>query len=253
MDITYEEAYSRGLPGSDVFIRSHLLYKDDLNRDAGVTYLYREAYYAFTDTILISKYAQLAAETKIAINNFPTIMPTTLERLKHMNLEYMKISLGFELSLRAHLLSKNCILHVFNHKLPNFKELSKYQGERPILREEYFAIDNYIYDEQRQLNKLIGLTNKSINFAIIIEKPDYKSLLNIPDEIINIANDYRKLRNQTHFPGDIVDSPHLNTYKGDALIYKIQEFINKYIVEVNNTISSKHNLNTSLQMLNFIL
>jgi hypothetical protein len=240
MDITYEEAYSLGLPGSDVFVYTHLLYKDDLNRDFGVARLNKEAYTAFSDTVLFSEYAQLAAECRLALSGCMEFTPTILKRLEYINFENLKISTGFELSLKARLLSNNCIINQLNAELPEFEELSKQQKKRPILREEYFAIDGYRYDSQRQRNRLIGLKDESLKFGIILNKSEYRRLLNIPEEIIEIANDYRKLRNQIHFPGDIVEASHLIKYNGDALIHKIQEFINQYIVNENAMIASRH-------------
>ncbi|MBU7586841.1 MAG: hypothetical protein KAF91_28990 [Nostoc sp. TH1S01] len=240
MDITYEEAYSRGLPGSDVFVYTHLIYKDDVNRDFGVARLNKEAYTAFTNTVLFSEYSQLAAEGRLIQDGFMGFMPTIFKRLEYINLENLKISTGFELCLKARLLSQNCIVNQLNAKLPEFGELSKQQKNSPILREEYFAIDGYRYDAQRQQNRLIGLKDESLKFGIILKKPEYKRLLNIPEEIIEIADDYRNLRNQIHFPGDIVEAPHLIKYNGDVLMRKIQEFINQYIVNENAMIASRH-------------
>ncbi len=253
MDITQKEAYSRGLPGSDVFVYRHLLYKDDLNRDLGVQHLNLEAYRAFLDTIWISKYPQIAEELDIAIkNNFTVPTPLALEKAKYINLENFKIYAGFELCFKALFLRQNCIIHLVKNNLPNFEELSNQQKKRPILREEYFAIDDYRYDAQKKQNRLTGLQEGSIKFSTIFEKTDYKKLLNIPEDIINIADDYRNLRNEIHFPGNVVDVVYLSA-NNNTLIYKIKEFINKYIVEVNNTIVSQHKLhpNLLLQDLNF--
>lgn len=253
MDITYEEAYSSGLPGSDVFIYTHLLYKDDVNRDYGVARLNKEAYIAFKDTVLFSEYAQLAAERRLLLNGYTIFTPTSFKRLEYINFENFKISTGFELSFKARLLSNNCIINLLNAELPEFNELSKQQKKRPILREEYFLIDGYRYDAQRQINRLIGLKDESLKFGTILNKPKYKELLNLPDEIIGIADDYRNLRNQIHFPGDIVEAPNLSQYDGDSLIRKIQEFINQYIVKENAMIASRHGAiaNLCLEELNF--
>ncbi|MBH8565682.1 hypothetical protein I8748_26500 [Nostoc sp. CENA67] len=242
MDITFEEAYSRGLPGSDVFVYTHLLYKDDINRDFGVASLNKEAYIAFNDTVLFSEYTQLAAEQRLVLNGYMEFVPTIFKRLEYINFENLKLSTGFELSLKARLLSNNCIINQLNPELPEFKELSKQQKKRPILREEYFAIDGYRYDAQRQRNRLIGLKDESLKFGIILNKPEYRKLLNIPEDIIEIADDYRNLRNQIHFPGDIIEAPHLIKYNGDVLIRKIQEFINQYIVKVNSIIATKYSV-----------
>lgn len=254
MDITQKEAYSRGLPGSDVFVYRHLIYKDELHRDFGTAYLNVEAYRSFLDTIWISKYPQIVEEIDTAIkNNFLTHTPLLWEKIQLQNLENFKIAAGFELAFKAILLRKNCIINLIK-KITNFEDLSKQQWIRPILREEYFAIDDYRYDSQKCENKLIGLQEGSIKFSTILDKNNYNYiiLLDLPEDIMSIANDYRNLRNEIHFPG-IGGGLELNFTKDNTLIYKIKDFINKYIVEVNNTIVSQHNLhkNLILQELNF--
>jgi len=61
-----DQAKHQGLPGSDVFRYSHLLYHDPLNRDAGVVHLNVEAYKSFSDTVLLTQRHALAAEQSAA-------------------------------------------------------------------------------------------------------------------------------------------------------------------------------------------
>jgi hypothetical protein len=252
MDITQKEAVFRGLPGSDTYIYRHLIYKDDLNRDFGSAYLNVEAYRIFLDAIWISKYPQIAEEINTVIKNkFLTFTPLLWKTIEYQNLENFKIAAGFELAFKAILLRKNCIINLIK-KIQNFEDLSKQQWKRPILREEYFTIDDYRYDAQKCHNKLIGIQEGSIKFSTILDEKDYINLLDMPEEIINIANNYRNLRNEIHFPG-ISGVFELNSNAHDILINKIINFINENLVEVNETIVAQHDLhkNLLLQKLQF--
>ncbi len=50
--IPEEEARKLRLPGSDTFLRTELAYRDEINKGALVTFLNREAYKAFTDSMM---------------------------------------------------------------------------------------------------------------------------------------------------------------------------------------------------------
>ena len=61
--ISSAEAVAHGLPGHDCYRASHVIYTDDINRDAGVLRLCHEAFYAFTDSIMIAeRHAMLQEE-----------------------------------------------------------------------------------------------------------------------------------------------------------------------------------------------
>ena len=58
--ISQADAESQRLPGYDVFRASHLIYHDEVNRDGGIYQLCLEAFYAFSDSIMISERYALA-------------------------------------------------------------------------------------------------------------------------------------------------------------------------------------------------
>lgn len=82
--MTEEEARKQNLPGSDVFLKTQLAYKDELNRDALIIYLNREAYKSFIDTITISQYPLLKEESKQAIRNMRLFPPTIFQRIEYI-------------------------------------------------------------------------------------------------------------------------------------------------------------------------
>ena len=71
-------------------------------------------------------------------------------------------------------------------------------------------------------------------------------------DILGIAEDYRNLRNQMHFPGDHGDSPFLNQV-GENLMPLLIDFINTNIVDNTNQLIQKWTLNyRHLKRLNYL-
>ena len=237
-----EEARKQKLPGSDVFLRTQCAYKDELNRDALIVYLNREAYKLFTDTIFIGQYPLLQKETDLVQNEINLFPPTLFRRIEYVDLENFKIAAGFELHLKACLLSNSVVIHQINNN-PLFIELRRKQADEPVYSHELLAIEGFYYNEEH--NVLRGLTSKSLHIDKILNKTLYRNKLGKQQELLNIIDDYRNLRNQIHLPGDIVEAPHVNTYKGDSLMRVLVNFINADIVEYNNQLIDKWELNTA--------
>jgi hypothetical protein len=112
-----------------------------------------------------------------------------------------------------------------------------------VYSHELLAIEGFYYNGQ--LNILRGLTTNSLDFKLILDTPPYRLQLGKSQDFLNIVEDYRKLRNQIHLPGDPVEAPHINKYTGDSLIRLLVTFINEDIVEYNNRLIDKWKLNTS--------
>ena len=135
-----EQAKHQGLPGSDVFRFSHLLYHDPLNRDAGVVHLNVEAYKSFSDTVLLTQRHALAAEQRaakewLAAGGFASNIAfpwgtATHAYMEYVNYENLKIASGFELHLKARLLSRDFVIHEIDGRNPDYKSLAKEQEAR---------------------------------------------------------------------------------------------------------------------------
>src|ERR1700694_251138 len=112
--LTEEEARKQKLPGSDVFLRTQLAYKTELNRDALIVHLNREAYKAFIDTITIGQYPLLQQEAEMLKKDVQllAISNTTVRRGEYLDLDNFKIAAGFELHLKACLIANGIIIHV---------------------------------------------------------------------------------------------------------------------------------------------
>ena len=246
--ITTEEAKKQALPGSDVYRYSHRLYQDDLHRDDGVVRLNIEANKAFSDTVILTQRHALAAERAAARQwrsqgGFEAGLPfpggeASHAMLEYVNYEHLKIGLAFELHLKARLLARNYVLHEIE-TTAGYKDLAAEQKKRPILKQELFSIQPYHFDGRR--NYLPGLQEASLKFSWLTDKPAYRAVLRLTAQQLDIIQDYRLLRNQVHFPGDVFNSPHIQ-----AIAQPISEFliafINSELVVCSNELISKHKM-----------
>jgi hypothetical protein len=248
--ITTEDAKKQQLPGFDVYKYSHLLYHDDLNRDCGVVRLNVEAFKAFSDTVTIVQRHALAAEQAavkqwLEQGGFRENIPypwgaASLAMMEYVNYEHLKIASGFELHLKARLLAHNYILHEIDGKIPEYKTLARDQSERPIEKSELIAIHPYHFDGKQ--NYLPGLREGSLKFSRLTDKPRYRAALGLSEQQIDIIRDYRLLRNQVHFPGDILEASNIQAFPRPIIEF-LTEFINSEIVAWSNDLIAKYELN----------
>lgn len=243
--MTEEEARKLNLPGSDVFFRTQLAYKNEINKEALITFLNREAYKAFTDTILIGQYPLLQQEAEIQKLDWRIFAPTIFRQMEYRDLDNLKIAAGFELHLKACLVSKDIVIHLIANKSP-FQELHERQKKTPVYAHELLAIEGFYYNGK--MNILRGLMSKSLGFDQILNSPKYRTQLGKHQDFLDIVDDYRNLRNQIHMPGDFVEAQHLNKYQGDSLMRILVKFINEEIVGYNNAIVGKGKLHLSYNL-----
>lgn len=245
--ITTEEAKKQSLPGSDVYRYTHLLYHDDLNRDFGAVRLNVEAIKAFSDTVIIVQRHAIAAEQAavkqwLAEGGFKSNLPCPLGEasLEFVNYEHLKIASAFELHLKARLLARNYVLHEIDAKAPGCKYLAADQYHRPVQRHELIAINPFHFDGKQ--NYLPGLKESSLKFSLLTDKHDYKAALGLTDQQLGIIRDYRLLRNQVHFPGDILEASNIQAFPRPIIEF-LTEFINTEIIGWSNDLIAKYSMN----------
>lgn len=250
--ISEAEARKNNLNGCYSFKRSGLAYKDDLHRDMFAISLYHEAYKIFLSSILISRYnifKEEARKFQESLNNGTHDMSTyqmsttRSQRIEYINLENFYIATGFELSLKSRLLENNYLINCLEGR-GKFKSLRKMQKERPVHKDELFAISGYFYDEILQRNELVGITEESLNFKLICTEVNYSNTFNLSADLLSIIEDYRNLRNQIHLPGDFPVTPNLSRL-GDTATPLIINFINTEIVDRANILNNRHRLKYS--------
>lgn len=238
------------LPGSDVFLRSHLYYKDDRHKDWACVSLMREAYLAFMDTHFIVHRRSRKQESQKLNEWFksdgmgkgiPIPMPATPHTdayLQYLNYENLKIAAGFELYLKARLISQDYIIHEIEKNEP-YSVLAQLQKKQPIKKDEIFRISTFRFNGQ--LNYLPGLSKNSLKFSTIVSKEMYRNSYALSSEIIGLIEDFKNLRNQIHLPGDIQETPHISKI-GD-LQQVIVDFLNEELIKISNTLIQKHDFN----------
>ena len=144
--IPENEARVKQLTGSDVFKRTQLAYKDDLNRDHFVVSPNREALKIFNLSVTFGQHSQLKWESEkvqqqLADGSFKLeeyqISEQHWRLLEYMNLEFLYIATGFELHFKSWLLQNDFIINII-YKIEPFKNLKNEQKERPISKTEFF-------------------------------------------------------------------------------------------------------------------
>ena len=250
LHILTEDAKKQALPGSDSFRYSHLLYKDDLHRDFGAVRLNIEALKAFSDSITVGQRHELSADREaerlwLARGGLESGLPdpwgsASWKSLEYINYEHLKIASAFELHLKSRLLGRNYVLHEIDARLPQYKSLEKQQRTRPIEKCELFAIRPYHFDGKQ--NYLPGLREGSLRFSLLTQKPAYRAALGLTDQEIDIIEDYRLLRNQIHFPGDVFETPNIRAL-GRPIIEFLSAFIDAELINWSNTLIVQHKMN----------
>lgn len=244
LPITREEAARLKVSGWDVFQKSHLMYMDGINRLAGVAELNFEAFKAFSDTILISKSDEIIKEAQqshefmasgknLGIDEYP--WPNTQMYFgRFRNYEFLKIGCGFELSLKANLLSRGIVIHELDRTDVRYSKLAKEQKNRPVLISELLSISGYMHNGS--INMLPGISKKSLKFSTILDKSAYKTLTGLDSASLEVIGDYRDLRNMIHLPGDPAETLRLQHMSWQEKIDFIRKYINDCIVAPNRKI-----------------
>lgn len=247
-----QEARRRELSGCDVFKRTQLAYKDNLNRDHFVISLNREALKIFNLTVTFGQHSELKAQAQkikqeladgtFSLENYQ-ISQQHWQLMEYMNLEFFYIATGFELHFKSWLLQNDFIVNIVEKAEP-FKNLRNEQRDRPISKTEFFTLGNFQYDTAKQMNILQGVTEQSLGFHTICSSINYVNELNVSNDIISIVEDYRNLRNQIHLPGDTCESPNINRI-GENATQILIDFINDRIVDNSNNLIQQYNFNFS--------
>ena len=244
-DISSAEAIALGLPGHDSYRASHLIYKDDINRNGGVLRLCLEAFYAFTDSIMIAERHAMVQEqmdTNFWLAEGGTLKtggvpdtPVTWKWLRFLNLEHLKIASGFEITLKSKLLESSYIIQEIDKNL--YPALAQKQKTEPVHSSEVLEVGGYRYDGA--MNYLPGLTNKSLGYDQILNKQKYRAALGLPHGDVELINEFRNLRNEIHFPQDAISTPIRSAYPVPVSDFLLS-FINNWVINRSNLIRKKH-------------
>jgi hypothetical protein len=248
--VSTAQAQQQKLPGSDSF--RHSMYYDAGGRDFAAVRLNEEALKAFFDTVIIRRRNELAGEMAawkqymsrggFASGDAHPVDPATTEYVQYINYENLKIACGFELHLKARLVSRDFVVHEVDDNNQPYKTLATDQKKRPITTAELLAIDSYRFDGSQ--NYLPGLKDNSINFKLLTQKAAYKQALNLQAQHLDIIEYYRCLRNQIHLTNEFGRVPTVQ-FPGTVVDF-ITTFINTEIIPLSNTLGAKYNMRFAL-------
>ena len=243
--MTSKEAKLLLLPGHNTCKSTHAVYLDAHERDHAVLRLNFESLKAFCDTVTVGQRHQLALERaadKIWFDgggwNAGLELPPahyTFAMLEYLNFECSKIASAFEIHLKARLLWNDHVLQMIDRISSSHKVLAEEQRERPILKAELLTLSEFHFDGTK--NYLPNLKGESIKFSWLTDLPKYRAALGLTDQQLNLVQDYRRLRNEIHFPGDILEAPNISAYAGPISNFLV-DFINAEIIEWCNQLSA---------------
>ena len=232
-----------------------MIYYDDVNRDGGVFALCLEAFNAFNDSIMVSERHALAheerqdkiflAQGKSLLSSPLPEIPVTWKWLRNLNLDHLKIASGFEIIIKSILVEKGFLIQ----KIINdgrYCNLANKQKDYPVYAQELLKIDDFRFDGL--INYLPGITTQSLGFQTILNKPDYRAVLEFSDLDIKLIDEFRTLRNEIHFPMDAISTPVRASYPMPISDFLLS-FMNKWIVDRGNLISQTRGWRQRWQML----
>ena len=201
------DAQALGLPGSDVYRNEHIGYLPGLNRAAMTWRLLENAVVVFRDTAELQLRAELKDEWQLnrewgAAGADPTMWPHTPVQnwiMRNRLYEQFKIGVGLELIAKAHLLMAGFVVHEIARGGPanGSSDLARSQENSPVAVDELAACDGWLFDGVH--NFLAGLKPQSLSFTTIL-KVEYLDALPLSEGFKRVAEIYRPLRNEFHFP-----------------------------------------------------
>lgn len=103
-----------------------------------------------------------------------------------------------------------------------------------------FEVTEYHFDGK--INYLPGLRETSLKFPLVAENKAYIEALELPAEIVSIVQEYRRLRNMIHLPGDFSSTPFLASLQRPVAEILL-EFIRSELFSKSEALVARHGLN----------
>ena len=153
-------------------------------------------------------------------------------------MDQVKLGICFENYLKGALLEKGYLVHEIKaHSTSNFKaELKEMRKEqlhlqKPIKIIDYLQFDEYDYEESSKQNTLKSLSQKTLNYSLLLETSEYQDIIQLEPEVREALSQNRKMRNTLHFLGSSGSSYGQSTLKEWELLIR---YVNNYIISAHN-------------------
>ena len=240
--ISTEQAINDKVSGWDVYLSDHIIYVGDINRIRASARICLHAYMLISDATIFKYRRERHDEAnawKLWISDGGTFgegAPETVyvdHQTDQYYLDCFKIGSAIELGLKARLLIKSYLIHLIKNKdLTLYRE----QKNRPISVNEFISVSNFCHNGT--YNFLPDLTDNTLGYSQILDKDEYKNILDLTNEEILFVNESRKRRNMIHLPIITVEpmkTPLISSlYEADAYLDYLCNILNKLIVDVFN-------------------
>ncbi len=158
-------------------------------------------------------------------------------------MDEVKLGICFENYMKGTLLENGCLIHEINPQknTSNYGELEslrKQQKGNPIRSSDFLLNESYDYDQHIKQNTLKSLSDRTINYSVMLNKGNYQNIIKTPLDIISILKKYNDQRNNLHF---------LISYgfsSGPQIIREWQtliSFVNNEMIKSYNTLTQELN------------
>lgn len=74
------------------------------------------------------------------------------------------------------------------------------------------------------------------------EKPEYAKALELEADVVGIIDEFRELRNQIHFPGDILETSKIYALQQPISEFLMQ-FLNSEVIKWSNSLIEAYKMN----------
>jgi hypothetical protein len=184
-----------------------IFYLNRLNKNSCALGMHNMAYAFFNKIYCVTNYQilnKIIADLQKTRNSNPSLLNKLHDFSNESLLDVVKAGICFENFLKGQLMKKGYLIHEIktpNESSPNYVKLSalkKKQKKEPITIDEYKIVDNFEFDRELKLNTLKGLSEKTINYSLLINNKKYQKILNTDPHILSILERFRFERNTLH-------------------------------------------------------
>lgn len=237
---TTQQAQAEKVSGHDVYRGDHIFYVSEINRKWGVAQLCQQAYWLASDAAVIRYRSErrkeadvwkqwIAAGGDITKDSMPSSI-YGMHLLEHRFLDYYKLGGALELALKARLLNLGYVLHFISRG--GNSDIHSRQKREPIEISEFNRQYCSYHDGNR--NFFPDLTERSINFDLMLSEAGYQIALGLTDPQVQFFDEVRKRRNLMHLPvgEEAIVTPFMQAL-GEGYTAHLLGILDEFIVDVH--------------------
>lgn len=233
----------------DTYSNNSICYLNDQNRDWIASQLLLSSITFFNRMYKLTNFKKI--EARVATLGHSTTLYSSIpndELVQNELLDDIKLIICFENFAKAKLLKKGYVIHLIDppKKHPQFielEELKKRQKKEPIKQSEIMKYSSFIYCSTKRHNYLEAITTKTLKVSLCYHNPKYQSILQTPQDILDIILPKIESRNTLHY------LLHEGASLSSKLITEIKTLSNFVDTEIITEFNDWAKNNNSLQMI----